>query len=293
MAAYLADRSHHCGSGLRARENSLMVKMPGPGADVIIKNSFRQGTLRPAVTRFFNEEIDAGRAFLRSHLESCPDDALAHAMVAALDLYGSLVAWILAGREVSADSLWRGHRMELSNDRRDAIMNSLRRAERSAEQVLADPDCADMGVFALALVSGIRRDYCGLVLNQWTESLTHAQEANLLGRRLLKANPGAHDAYCIFAWSEYLISRVPSVVRPFARIPGITGDRSRAIQYCEVASRTGCYYREFAACLQVALYAEEGKAAESMRLLSGLAGQFPNNSSMAAELKRRQLLTAG
>lgn len=252
------------------------------------KNSFREGTLRPALDKFFNEEPEASRAYLAAYLESIPDDPLAHALAAALDFYGSMAAWILASPAAVTRRLMLGQHMELSEERHDRIMDSIRRAEGAVERALVDHACADLGIFALALVSGVCRDYYGVVLNRWKESLAHAQEANLLGRKLLKANPKAHDAYCIFGWSEYAVARLPSVARPFAKIPGITGDRAKAIQFCEVASQTGCYFRETAACLLVALYTEAGRREDAMRILSELAGQFPGNSLIAAELKKRQ-----
>jgi hypothetical protein len=258
-----------------------------------MKNSFRDGTLRPAITSFFNEEIDASRAFLKSHLETAPEDPLAYAIAAAVEFYGTVIGWMLAGGEISAASLLRGRHMEMRDEQRDAMIESLRLAEGFAEQARVDDDLSDMGIFALSVVSGVRRDFDCLVLQSWKSSLAHAQDANLLGRKMLKANPRAHDAYCIFAWSEYLIQRVPAAVRPFARIPGITGDRVKAIQFCEVASRTGCYYREFALCLLVALYTEEGNHAAATRILSDLAGQFPKSSTIASELKRRQGFTEG
>jgi hypothetical protein len=253
-----------------------------------MKNSFRDGTLRPAITNFFNEEIDASRAVVRSHLRASPDDPLAHAIGAAVAFYGNVIGWMLGGGEVSAASFLRGDRMEIKAEDRDAIMESLEHAESLATRTLTNDDLADGAIFALSVASGIRRDFDCLVLRHWKSSLTHAQDANLFGRKLLKANPKAHDAYCIFAWSEYLISRVPAAVRPFARIPGITGDRTKAIQFCEVASRTGNYYREFASCLLVALYTDEGNDASATRILSGLASQFPKNSTVSSELKKRQ-----
>jgi hypothetical protein len=276
-----------CGSQVLHFERHRMTETTEAATDPHSVNSFRTGSLRPAVEKFFNDEIDAGHVFLRSYLQARPDDALAHAIDAALHLYGTLVAWLLGDGKVSAASLVRGHRMDLSDDRRDKVMAALRDAERSAERALTDPDCADMGIFALALASCIRRDYHGFVLNQWKESLAQAREANWLGRKLLKVNSGAHDAYCIFGWSEYLIANVPGVARPFATIPGIAGDRAKAVGFCEVASQSGCYFREFAACLLVALYSELNRPGDAIRILSELARQFPNNSTVAAELNKR------
>jgi hypothetical protein len=254
-----------------------------------MKNSFRDGTLRPAITLFFDEDIGASRAFLGSHLQAHPDDALAHALTAAVEFYEDLVSWLLAGADLSIGGLMRGQRMEIGNKRRELVMSSLRRADLLAKPLLGDQDGADMGIFALSVAGGIRRDYNALVLNRWKSSLHYAQEVNLLGRKLLKTDPQAHDAYCIFAWSEYLISRVPAVVRPFAKIPGIAGNRAKAIRFCEVSSKTGSYSREFAMCLLVALYSEEGRTKDALRVVSKLARQYPKNSIIGEELRRREL----
>jgi hypothetical protein len=248
-------------------------------------NTFRDGTLLPAVHSFFNEELDASRAFLRAYLRASPEDPLAHAIAAAIEFYSVVIGWMLGGGAASAENFVRGQRIELDAARSESIQGSLRLTERCANAVLADDGCADLAIFARSIAESIRRDWSALVLNQWADSLSHAQEANLLGRKLLKANPAAHDAYCIFGSSEYLISRVPAAMRPFAKIPGVTGSRAKAIQFYEVASRTGRYYKEFARCMLVALYTEEGRASEALRTLSGLADEFSKNTAISAALR--------
>src|SRR5690242_20384792 len=124
--------------------------MHQPGILGGAKNSFREGTLRPALDKFFNDEPEASRAFLAAYLVSIPDDPLAHALAAALDFYGSMGRWLLAGDAPLVRRLVRGQRMELSEERRDRIMDSIRRAEEAVERALADHACADLGIFALA-----------------------------------------------------------------------------------------------------------------------------------------------
>lgn len=250
-------------------------------------NTFRDGTFLPAVHSFFNEELDASHAFLRARLRSSPEDPLAHAIAAAIEFYSVVIGWMLGGGAVSAENFMQGQRMEFDAARSESIQGSLRLTERFANALTADDGCADLAIFARSISESIRRDWSALVLSQWAAGLSHAQEANLLGRKLLKANPAAHDAYCIFGSSEYLISRVPAAIRPFAKIPGVIGSRPKAIQFCEVASRTGRYYKEFARCMLVALYTEEGRPSEALRTLSGLADEFPKNTAIAAALRAR------
>jgi hypothetical protein len=253
-----------------------------------MKNSFREGTLRPAIDSLFNQEIEAGRAFLVAHLQSCPEDCLAYAIRAGVEFYGEVLNWILSCGDLSGGSVSRADRMKIDDRSSQFILESLDRAEKLAQTAMGRADSADLGIFTHALAKSIRRDYEGLVHHRWLASLTRAQEANLLGRDLLKANPNAHDAYFIFAVSEYLISRVPAMARPFAKIPGISGNRSKAIQFCLVASKTGCYFREFALGLLVVLYTEDGKPEDALSVLSQLAERFPKNSMIAAERDKRQ-----
>lgn len=253
-----------------------------------MKNSFRDGTLRSAISLFFDGDIGASRAFLEAYLREQPGDALAHALAAAVEFYEGLLRWLLAGGDLSIGSLMRGQRVEIGNMQLEAMTSSLKRADILAKSMLEDRDRSDMGIFALSIAGGIRRDYNALVLNRWTTSLHYAQEVNSLGRRLLKTDPQAHDAYCIFAWSEYLISCVPAFVRPFAKIPGISGNRTKAIKFCEVSSKSGCYSREFAMCLLVALYSAEGQEEDALRVISEIARQYPKNAIIGEELKRRK-----
>ncbi|HEY3824358.1 MAG TPA: hypothetical protein VGL82_07350 [Bryobacteraceae bacterium] len=227
------------------------------------------------------------RAFLETHLRTQPKDALAWALGAAIEFYDVVIDWMIGGAEITPGKLLRGKKLQIGDDKSGRILQFAGKAEEFARGLVSDPATEDMGYFALSISSGVRRDYEALVLGHWKASLAHAQETNLLGRKLLKANPKAHDAYCIFGWSEYLISRVPAPVRRLARIPGITGNRARAIQFCEVPVKSGQYYREFAMCLLVALYSEEGKTAEAVGVLTDLARAYPTNTAVAAELTRR------
>ena len=253
-----------------------------------MNNSFRTGALRPAIESFFREESGASRVFLETYLKAHPKDALAWALGAAIEFYDVVIDWMIGGADISPLTLLRGKKLQIGDGKSIRILEFLDKAEGFAPALVSDPATEDMGYFALSISSGVRRDFEALVLGQWKACLAHAQETNLMGRKLLKANPKAHDAYCIFGWSEYLISRVPGPVRRIARIPGITGDRAKAIKFCEVPVKSGQYYREFAMCLLVALYTEEGKTAEAIGVLTDLARAYPTNTAVAAELTRRQ-----
>jgi hypothetical protein len=110
----------------------------------------------------------------------------------------------------------------------------------------------------------------------------------VLARRLLEREPLAHDAHFVFGSTEYLISRIPFPARSLARIPGVAGDRKKAIHSCLIAAESGWYFREFARRTLVNLYVEEGRLADALRLLGELAEEFPGNPMLRTDYQRLQ-----
>jgi hypothetical protein len=86
--------------------------------------------------------------------------------------------------------------------------------------------------------------------------------------------------------SEYVLSQVPAIIRPFARIPGVLGQKRRAIQFLEAAARSGHYLQDFARQMLVTIYLEERRPRDAIRLLEGLVKDFANNAAYRAELER-------
>jgi hypothetical protein len=85
-----------------------------------------------------------------------------------------------------------------------------------------------------------------LVYRRWVAGLEHAREASLQARRLLEVNSEAYDAYYVIGLSEYVLAQIPALLRPFAKIPGVVGDRSRAAKFLEAVAGADCYFQDFA-----------------------------------------------
>jgi hypothetical protein len=138
-----------------------------------------------------------------------------------------------------------------------ALQKDIGKTLRRAQALAAHPGDAS-AVLALCIVEGVNRDGLALVSKHWSGSLAHAERAQMLARRLLEREPSAHDAYFVFGSTEYLVSRIPAPVRAFARIPGVAGDKKKAVRFCEIAAASGWYFQEFARRTLVNLYVEEG-----------------------------------
>jgi hypothetical protein len=100
----------------------------------------------------------------------------------------------------------------------------------------------------------------------------------------LSLNPSAYDAYFVIGFNEHMLAQIPSVFKPFTKIPGIVGHTGRAIQFLEAAAVSGWFFRDFARQMLVTLYTGEKRRQDARRMLSGLVADFPGNAGYRKEL---------
>jgi tetratricopeptide (TPR) repeat protein len=252
---------------------------------------FPDHSLRPAVEHFFNFDVEACNVLLAERIRERPLDSFVWALSAAFlfyeDAFASVIRWAERERRhyTIADFL-KGEGVVLERHRRKAILAALDTATSHAEAALALNPGAAEPLFALCLASVVHRDYNALARKRWARSLDHAKQANRLGRRLLKSNPYAWDAYAVFGFSEYLVTQLPPMVRPFVDIPGVSGSRKKAIQFCEISAKSGVYCKELARIMLVGLYNEANRPADALRTMEELHEDFPNNVLFSTALRR-------
>ena len=248
--------------------------MPGP---------FVEGPLRDAVRHLINADPEAGCAVLDCYLGEFPDDPLAHALHAAVRFYHDVSLRIPRRDTQSIVGVLLGPGIAMPRALQREVGKDLQLARTLAAKTLATHAGDPGALLALCVVEGVNRDGLALVSKRWSASIEHAERAHFIARRLLEHEPLAHDAHFVFGSTEYLVSRVPAPVRPFVHIPGVTGDRKKAIGYCQIAAQSGLYFREFARRTLVNLYVEEGRLPEAVSLLGGLVDEFPGNPMLRAD----------
>jgi hypothetical protein len=233
----------------------------------------------------FNARADASRAALKGYIAATPRDPLGHSLSAAVAFY------CFAGNRLRQKSRTSIHETVLFagigvpadiHEVRSAIQRARALAHIDLE---ADP-LDQNALVALCIAEGVDRDVLALAYRRWMTSLEHAQAASLHARRLLQVNPRAHDAYYVIGLSEYVLSRMPSFLRAFTKIPGVVGQMPRAIQFLEATANGGCYLRDFARQMLVTIYLEDRKPREAVRILEDLTRDFTGNAGYRAELER-------
>ena len=246
---------------------------------------FQDGPLRQAVRVMFNGQLEASESQLKGYVTATPRDPLGFALSAAVPFYHFVGNRMRPHGSGTIKDLILGKGIEAPPD--FARTQDLLRQARGLSDIDLEADPRDQNaMLALSIVEGVERDALVLLHKRWMDSLKHAQAAGLYAQRLLEVNAKAYDAYYVVGLSEYVIAQIPVFLRPFAKIPGIVGQKPRAIDFLEAAAGAGCYLQDFARQMLVTIYLEEGRKQDAIRLLESMAGDFPDNTGYRAELAR-------
>jgi hypothetical protein len=249
---------------------------------------FVEGPLRQAVRHLFNADHEASQSAVAGYLRQYPCDPLAYAVSAAVRFYHYVSLRLPERQTKSIVGVLLGPGLGMPQAMQKEIGAALRRAQTLAAAPLASDPSDPNALLALSIAEGVNRDGLALVSKKWNASVAHAERAYTLARRLLERDPLAHDAYFVFGSTEYLVWRIPGPIRPFVRIPGVSGDKKKAIAFCQIAAKSGFYFQEFSRRTLVNLYVEEGKLVEAEHLLSELVVEFPGNHMLKADLQKLQ-----
>ena len=246
---------------------------------------FREGPLREALRDLFNGEPAECQAKLKGYVAAAPRDPLGFSLSAAGPFYFYVGSRLRPHGDATLHEMIVGKGIGVPEDF-PAIGAALERARRLAAIDL-EADARDQNArLAMCIAENVERDVQVLVHKRWMVALTHAQAASTEARRLLEVNPQAYDAYFVIGFSEYVLTQLPGVVRPFAKIPGVVGEKTRALQFLEAAARKGCYLQDFARQMLLTIYVEDRRQEDAVRVLEGLVRDFGGNAGFRAELER-------
>lgn len=210
-----------------------------------------------------------------------PVDPMGPAAVAASHLFGEMERLNLLAEETGRKASGKA-----DGTTRQALESAWAETRRRADAVLARDPSDTNALLALMLVRGMERDYRALVEKSYRSSWTSAREAQALALRLVETAPQAQDAWFTIGFSDYLISTVPGIFRPFMKMEQADGNKSRGIANLEKAARAGRYLKGFARLMLASIYKKEKRPRESERLLRELAQDYPDNPVLRREVGR-------
>lgn len=243
-----------------------------------------------AFERLYSFDFAGSEAAARRYITANRDCPLGHGVLAASYLFSELNRLDALSSPISEQKVKNAKALKPDPAVRAAFWRAVGDADRHARALLGDDPKDRRALAALAISSGLKRDYLALIDKKLRQSMEHIKEAQVWSTRLLAVDPQAHDAYLNTGFSEYLLGSFPFYLRWVVKIEGVEGDKEKGLRQLEIAARSGSLMKPFAQLLLASFYQREGRPSESVRLLSALLAEFPTNHVVRRELEKlRQL----
>lgn len=241
-----------------------------------------------AFARLYRFHFAGAHGVLDRHLAAHPNDPLGPAVRSAVYLFQELDRLGVLEAEFFAEDrrLLNRKRPAPDPDIRLALLRAVEQARMRATATLAREPADRDALFAMCLVTGVMADYTALVERRHFSSLSHGRESQGYALRLLRADPGFHDAYLTTGINEYLIGSLPFFLRWFVRFDQVEGDKRQAVQNLELVARSGRYFGPFARILLAIIHLREKDAPEAKKQLAEFARDYPENPLVRRELAR-------
>jgi tetratricopeptide (TPR) repeat protein len=260
------------------------VKAPALGFIPAAKLSNDPQT-RAGFEHFYNMEYDRAIQDFEKALETHADDPFAvnHLLSAVLfkELYriGALDSELYAN-----DSFLTSKQFQIDPKARARIQELMDRSLRLCEQRLkANPNDVD-ALYARGVVRGLRATYIGLVEKAWFAALRSAVGARHDHETVLQIDPGYADARMIVGLHNYILGSLSLPAKIAASLVGLSGSKSKGIEYLYTAARGGGESSEDAKIVLSLFLRREQRYDEAIRLVQGLVQSYPHNFLVALEL---------
>jgi hypothetical protein len=141
-------------------------------------------------------------------------------------------------------------------------------------------------LFAMALISGLRADYAGLIEQRSMAALSYTREGMRWANTLLALAPDFADARVATGVSEYIVGSLIAPLRWVLRLGGYSGNKSKGLEQVQIAAERGRLLAPLARILLSIAYLRDGNRAAARALVAGLCRDFPANPMFARELRQ-------
>lgn len=164
--------------------------------------------------------------------------------------------------------------------------NFLTNGEKVAQERLGRDKKDLKGLFALALINGLRADDAALITKRNVTALSYTKAASGYAEKLLVLSPDYYDAYVASGMSKYIIGGKAAPVRWILRIGGLKGDQEEGLKELRLAADRGRYLAPFARILLAFDDLRHKNKAAARQKFAWLRDQFPGNPLFAEEIAK-------
>jgi hypothetical protein len=238
----------------------------------------------------YNLEFDSAHHTFQQKMRQDPNDPMGPVSDAAAYLFSEFDRLHILQAEFFVDNgsaLRKENSVANPQVKRD-FEADLDRTQKLAEAKLkASPDDPN-ALLASILRLGLNADYLALIQKRYLASLDQVKQSRTLAEHLLSVCPSCYDAYLAVGVENYLLSLKPAPIRWLLRVNGAQTDKDIGIKNLRLTQAKGQYLQPYAQLLLSVAALRDKNPAEAKRLLSDLAGRFPQNQLYREEMNKIQ-----
>ncbi len=136
-----------------------------------------------------------------------------------------------------------------------------------------DPDA----LYYLGAVYGVLAGYEASTARKFFAALRNGSRSVELHQKVVKLRPDYYDAYLSIGLYDYIVGNLPFVVKALAAIGGIRGNKARGIRELQEVVEKSVQSADDARVLLLAIYQNENRPDDALRLLEELSAKYPHN----------------
>jgi tetratricopeptide (TPR) repeat protein len=156
---------------------------------------------------------------------------------------------------------------------RDAIGRAKTKALTLVNRNRKDADA----LYFLGAVYGVAAAYDASVARKFIGALRNGSRCVDLHQQVIKLNPEYYDAYMSVGMYNYVVGSLPGLVKTLVAIGGVRGNKAKGITMVEQAAAQARFVGDDARVILAALYQNEKRPADAIRVLEEMSRRYPNN----------------
>jgi hypothetical protein len=246
------------------------------------------GSLEDGFREMYNLNFAAAHKTFECWQQLHPEDPLGPAANAAAYLFGEFERMHILELDLFTETKKLEALDKLSPDPsiKASFDGELAKADGLTKKILADDSKDRDALFAKMLTDGLRGDYAALVQRQKSAGLSYLKSSRSTAEKLIAIDPTYSDAYLALGIENYVLGMKSAPTRFMLRLTGAQTNKDKGIANLKITADKGRYLAPYARLLLAIAALRDQDNTTAIKLLGGLAHDFPQNHLYQTELAR-------
>jgi tetratricopeptide (TPR) repeat protein len=256
-----------------------------PAAGQIVHYHLDDPHTRAGFEYFYNLEYDKAIHEFEQALQAHPDDPFAVNHLLSGVMFKELYRIGALDSELYAkEGFLHSQQYPIEPKIKERITELTHRALALSEAQLKQDEKNVNALYARGVTRGLRATYMALIDKAWFSALRSAVGARHDHEKVLELDPDFTDAKMIVGMHNYVVGSVSWPVKVAASIVGLSGSRTKGIEYLYQAANGGGEAAVDAKIGLALFLRREQRYPEAITIVDDMVSSYPHNFLMALEL---------